>query len=97
MILLKLSRERNEAPIVTEAPGPVGPCLKTSQARQDTTNGMKLAPVPVYPLGAWGGGPRRAWISWTEPDFLVINFDPSVPRGPVDLLRPGPEMSLNRH
>ncbi|GFV67461.1 hypothetical protein TNCV_4621421 [Trichonephila clavipes] len=32
MILLMLSRERDEAPIVTEAlgPGPVGPCLQTS-------------------------------------------------------------------
>ncbi|GFW18226.1 hypothetical protein TNCV_4007651 [Trichonephila clavipes] len=30
---------------------------------------------------------RRILISWTLPDFLVINFDPPVPRGPVNLLR----------
>ncbi|GFW31024.1 HTH_48 domain-containing protein [Trichonephila clavipes] len=44
-------------------------------------------------------GPRRTQISWTKPDFLVINYDPPVPRDQdtVDLLRPGPEMSLNRH
>ncbi|GFW49818.1 hypothetical protein TNCV_1884821 [Trichonephila clavipes] len=41
-------------------------------------------------------GSRRARISWTSPDFLVINFDPSVPRGLGDLL-PEPEKSLNRH
>ncbi|GFU41962.1 hypothetical protein TNCV_4676691 [Trichonephila clavipes] len=34
IILLRLSRERDEAPIVTDALGssPVGPCLKTSLA-----------------------------------------------------------------
>ncbi|GFW44090.1 hypothetical protein TNCV_3854511 [Trichonephila clavipes] len=31
------------------------------------------------------------------PDFLVINFVPSVSRGPLDLLRSGPEMSFNQH
>ncbi|GFW15771.1 hypothetical protein TNCV_3582691 [Trichonephila clavipes] len=39
-------------------------------------------------VGAWGGHP--SWI----PDFLVINFDPLVPRGSIDLLHPVPEMSL---
>ncbi|GFU90765.1 hypothetical protein TNCV_4869971 [Trichonephila clavipes] len=34
--------------------------------------------VLVYPLGDWGGRPE-ARISWTSPDFLVINFDPPVP------------------
>ncbi|GFW75801.1 hypothetical protein TNCV_4429841 [Trichonephila clavipes] len=52
--------------------------------------------VLFYPLGVWGGHPG-ARISWTLPGFLVINCDPSVPRGPVDFLPPGPEMSLNRH
>ncbi|GFW41892.1 hypothetical protein TNCV_6011 [Trichonephila clavipes] len=31
------------------------------------------------------------------PDFLVINFYSLVPREPVNFLRPGLEMSLNRH
>ncbi|GFU07020.1 hypothetical protein TNCV_3885841 [Trichonephila clavipes] len=52
-------------------------------------------PMPVYPFGSWGGHPG-ARISWTSTDFLVINFDPSVPRKHVDLWRPGPEISLNR-
>ncbi|GFX95713.1 hypothetical protein TNCV_4886391 [Trichonephila clavipes] len=26
-----------------------------------------------------------------------MNFDPPVPREPVDFLRPGPEISLNQH
>ncbi|GFY09620.1 hypothetical protein TNCV_381151 [Trichonephila clavipes] len=30
MILLRLNRERDEAPIADKALGPVGPCLKTS-------------------------------------------------------------------
>ncbi|GFV03776.1 hypothetical protein TNCV_1877241 [Trichonephila clavipes] len=29
-VLFRLSRERDEAPIVAEALGPVGPCIKTS-------------------------------------------------------------------
>ncbi|GFX55160.1 hypothetical protein TNCV_1156211 [Trichonephila clavipes] len=41
------------------------------------------------------GGRPGARISW-KPDFLALNFDPLVPKGPVDLLPPGPEMSLNR-
>ncbi|GFV09393.1 hypothetical protein TNCV_842831 [Trichonephila clavipes] len=28
-------------------------------------------------------GPGSARISWTQPDFLDVNFDPPVPRGPV--------------
>ncbi|GFV96842.1 hypothetical protein TNCV_4350551 [Trichonephila clavipes] len=52
--------------------------------------------VPVYPSNAWGGR-LGARISWTKPDFLVINFNPPVPRGPVDLLHPMPKISLNRH
>ncbi|GFU18391.1 hypothetical protein TNCV_1980741 [Trichonephila clavipes] len=44
--------------------------------------------VPVYPLGAQGQ---------KGPDFLVKNFDPPVPKGPVDLLHPGPKMSLDWH
>ncbi|GFW08960.1 hypothetical protein TNCV_3475081 [Trichonephila clavipes] len=56
------------------------------------TTGYKVppcCPVPVYLLGA--KGPDKLDL----PDFLFINFDPPVPRGPVDLLRPGPKMSLN--
>ncbi|GFU46980.1 hypothetical protein TNCV_813541 [Trichonephila clavipes] len=61
--------------------------------------------VTIYPLGAWGRRPgdwcserpRRARISWAQQKFLAINFDPPVSRVFVDLLRPGPEMNLNRH
>ncbi|GFW93728.1 hypothetical protein TNCV_4542551 [Trichonephila clavipes] len=47
MILLRLSPERDEAPIVAEAlgPDPVGPCLKTSlplQGRFSVASGLEL-------------------------------------------------------
>ncbi|GFT70864.1 hypothetical protein TNCV_4163471 [Trichonephila clavipes] len=51
-------------------------------------------------LGVGTRGPGRVRKSPDKldlPGFLVINFDPPVQRGPVDLLRPGPKMSFNRH
>ncbi|GFW35052.1 hypothetical protein TNCV_5066181 [Trichonephila clavipes] len=58
---------------------------------------FKCGPVQVYPLDTQGLGARKG------PDKLDLtgskspSLDPPVPRGPVDLLRPGPEMRLNRH
>ncbi|GFV56453.1 hypothetical protein TNCV_4203771 [Trichonephila clavipes] len=40
-------------------------------------------------LGAGTQGPGRA--------LIIRTFDLLVPRGPEDLLHPGPEMSLNWH
>ncbi|GFT77033.1 hypothetical protein TNCV_1099221 [Trichonephila clavipes] len=58
---------------------------------------FSLLRVPVYPLDAWDLCPGAWDPDKLNPDFLVINFDPPVPRGPVDLLHPGHEMSFTRH
>ncbi|GFX04308.1 uncharacterized protein TNCV_3974561 [Trichonephila clavipes] len=55
---------------------------------------LRSAGLSVGCLGWTPRGPDKLDI---KPDFLFINFDPPKPRGPVDLLRPEPEMSLNRH
>ncbi|GFW32507.1 hypothetical protein TNCV_676651 [Trichonephila clavipes] len=44
-----------------------------------------------------GVGPSGTQKGPDKLDLTRFSLDPAVPRGPVDLLRPNPEMSLNRH
>ncbi|GFX26885.1 hypothetical protein TNCV_1840571 [Trichonephila clavipes] len=44
-----------------------------------------------------GTGAQKGPDKWTEPVFRVVNFDPPVPKEPVDHLGLRPEISKNRH
>ncbi|GFU72309.1 hypothetical protein TNCV_1136381 [Trichonephila clavipes] len=65
-------------------------------SRLRPTTGVHLAPCHDEFRGSRSEYVRQVALETTA-DFLVINFDFPTPRMAVDLLRPGPEMSLNRH
>ncbi|GFW07328.1 hypothetical protein TNCV_865001 [Trichonephila clavipes] len=63
--------------------------IRASRGRHMPEIVFKIAGLSNGRLGRPPGSCIRSRISRTSPDFLVINFDPPVPRGHVDLLRPG--------